>query len=114
MSCRIYQSPGRIRVRLSTLRSAIPEALILDLKALPGIRQVLCNEMTGSVVVYYDNSTRCSSSVLRVFRRHQLLENVFAFPTRKTTPKAPTAKQPSLLEALHLLLRRALKAGHQG
>ncbi|RYZ78359.1 MAG: hypothetical protein EOP04_29870 [Proteobacteria bacterium] len=109
MSCRIYQSPGRVRVRLSTLKSAIPCDLVADLKALHGVRSVLSNELTGSIVIYYDRDIRCSSSLLRIFRQYGLLQNVIGFPNRSALAIVPEEKPASLLEVVNEFLKKALK-----
>ena len=111
MSCRIYQSPGRIRVRLSTLKSAIPSALISDLKALHGVHKVLSNDMTGSIVVYFDDDVRCSNSVIKLFRRYEHLENVIGFPSKKVKRKQEAAKDLSLLELFNGFIRKHLFLG---
>lgn len=109
MSCRIYQSPGRIRVRLSTLKSAIPNELLADLRQLHGVRSVLSSELTGSIVIYYDKNIRCSSSLLRIFRRYGLLSNVIGFPNRSVLAIAPKARAASLFEIVNGFLRKALE-----
>lgn len=109
MSCRIYQSPGRIRVRLNTLKSAIPCDLLAELKNLHGVRHVLSSELTGSIVIYYDRNIRCSSSLLRIFRRYGLLENVIGFPNRSALAIIPKEKPASLLEVVNEFLRKAIK-----
>ena len=109
MSCRIFQSPGRIRVRLSSLKSGISRELLDELKNLKGVRNVLSSEYTGSIVIYYDKDIRCSSSLLRTFRRHGLLENVVGFPSRSALAVIPREKPTSLMEALNIFLRKALR-----
>ena len=109
MSCRIYQSPGRIRVRLSSLKAAIPNDLVAELKALQGVRSVLCNELTGSIVIYYDRNVRCSSSLLRIFRRYNLLHNVIGFPNRAVAERSPEEKSSNILDVVNDFLRKALK-----
>ncbi|MBC7659309.1 MAG: hypothetical protein H7249_06335 [Chitinophagaceae bacterium] len=110
MSCLIYQSPGRIRVRLSTLKSAIPVDLISELNGLHGVRSVLTNELSGSIVIYYDKDIRCSSSLLRIFRRHGILQNVIGFPIRSALLVIPDEKPKALLDVVNEFLRKALKA----
>jgi hypothetical protein len=109
VSCRIYQSPGRIRVRLSTLKAGISNDLVTELKNLNGVRSVLPSELTGSIVIYYDKNIRCSSSLLRIFRRHGLLQNVIGFPNRSALAIIPKDKPVSILEAVNDFLRKALK-----
>lgn len=109
MSCRIYQSPGRIRVRLSTLKSAIPNELLHELRDLKGVRSVLSSELTGSIVIYYDKNIRCSSSLLRIFRRYGLLSNVIGFPNKSALAIVPNEKPSSLLGVVNDFLRKALK-----
>ena len=109
MSCRIYQSPGRIRVRLSCLKAGISSALISELMGLKGVRNVMSSEYTGSIVIYFDKDTRCSSSLLRIFRRHGLLENVVGFPSRSAFAPIPKEKPLGLIEAINRILRRALR-----
>ena len=110
MSCCIYQSPGRIRVRLSTLKSAIPNDLVRELRALRGVRNVLCNELTGSIVIYYDYDIRCSSSLLRLFRRFGLLQNVIGFQNSNDLRIVPKEKSTSIFDMVNVLLRKALRA----
>ncbi len=83
MSCLIFQSCGRIRVRLNILRSNISEVLLAELESLNGVKKVIPNELSGSIVIYYDRSVRCSSSLLETFRNFGLLENVYGLPTKR-------------------------------
>ncbi|MES2744560.1 MAG: hypothetical protein V4655_03995 [Bdellovibrionota bacterium] len=109
MSCRIYQSPGRIRVRLNALKSGISSHLLSELNSLHGVKSVLPSEYTGSIVIYYDKDIRCSSSLLRIFRRHGLLENVVGFPSRSALAIIPREKPTTIIEAINLFLRKALR-----
>ncbi len=111
MSCRIYQSPGRIRVRLNTLKSAIPHELLSELNHLHGVRHVLSSELTGSIVIYYDRNIRCSSSLLRIFRRYGMLQNVIGFPNRIALADLPKEKTASLFEVVNDFIRKAIKTG---
>jgi hypothetical protein len=109
VSCRIYQSPGRIRVRLSILKSGISHELISELKNLDGVRSVLPSELTGSLVIYYDKNIRGSSSILRVFRRYGLLENVIAFPSRSAPVTALKDRPVSLIDLINEIIRKAIR-----
>lgn len=108
MSCRIYQSPGRIRVRLNVLKDGISSDLISELNNLPGVKSVLSSEYTGSIVIYYDKDIRCSSSLLRIFRRHGLLENVVGFPRRSALAIIPKEKPAGLVGMFNLFIHKAL------
>lgn len=109
MSCRIYQSPGRIRVRLNALKDGIPSELLRELNHLPGVKSVLASEFTGSIVIYYDKDIRCSSSLLRIFRRYGLLENVVGFPSRSVLAIIPKEKPAGLRDFLNIFLQKALR-----
>jgi hypothetical protein len=109
VSCRIYQSPGRIRVRLNALKAGMSSQLLFELQNLPGVKSVLPSELTGSIVIYYDKDIRCSSSLLRIFRRHGLLENVVGFPSRSVLAIVPKEKPAGFIEVISLFLRKALR-----
>jgi hypothetical protein len=77
-----------MRVRIASLKGNLPfcRALVRDLSALPGVQRVSANEVSGSIVVYYNPSVVPSSSILRVFQRRNLLGNVLAFPNANVRP----------------------------
>jgi hypothetical protein len=83
-----------MRVRIASLKGNLPfcRTLVRDLSALPGVQRVAANEVSGSVVVYYNPAVVPSSSILRVFQRRKLLGNVVAFPNAAAHP-APVARK---------------------
>lgn len=99
MDCFIHQTHGRMRVRIASLKGNLPfcRTLVRDLSALPGVQRVAANEISGSVVVYYNPSVVPSSSILRVFQRRKLLGNLVAFPHAnvRPLPAVRRAKDPT-------------------
>jgi hypothetical protein len=88
LDCFIHQTHGRMRVRIASLKGNLPfcRTLVRDFSALPGVQRVAANEVSGSVVVYYNPAVVPSSSILRVFQRRKLLANVIAFPNAPVRP----------------------------
>jgi hypothetical protein len=84
-----------MRVRIASLKGNLPfcRTLVRELSTLPGVQRVSANEVSGSVVVYYNPSVVPSSSILRVFQRRKLLGNVVAFPNATARP-LPIASKP--------------------
>jgi hypothetical protein len=84
-----------MRVRIASLKGNLPfcRTLVRELSALPGVQRVAANEVSGSVVVYYNPSVVPSSSILRVFQRRRLLGNVVAFPNATARP-LPVVRKP--------------------
>ncbi len=97
MDCFIHQTHGRMRVRIASLKGNLPfcRTLVRDFSALPGVQRVAANEVSGSVVVYYDPRVVPSSSILRVFQRRKLLANVIAFPNASARPLPVVRAQKS-------------------
>ena len=89
LDCFIHQTYGRMRVRVATLKGNLPFCRILmsDIAALPGVRHVSANDVTGSIVVRYDPRNLPSATILRVFKRHKLLHNVIGFPHAPGRPQ---------------------------
>lgn len=98
----IHQTHGRMRVRLHALKGNVSEAtgLLKSLKSLPGITRVVANDITGSVVVYFDPTKLCSSDILKAFRRAGHLPNIIGFPQARLKSrgrKAPASKGRGLM-----------------
>lgn len=55
MSNHVHHVPGRLRVRIPELKHCAAKAVALrsELSAIPGITEVECHVVTGSVIVYY-------------------------------------------------------------
>ncbi len=58
MSCYLHHVPGRIRIKTPYIkgRSVLAQELEGKIRALPGIRMVSVNALTGSILVYYDEN----------------------------------------------------------
>uniref|UniRef100_A0A832EDB8 Cation transporter n=1 Tax=Desulfacinum infernum TaxID=35837 RepID=A0A832EDB8_9BACT len=70
MSYLVHHVPGRVRIKVPTIRyspGGVP--MIRDLlESLPGVEKVVCNPVTGSVVVYYDQNAIDPESLVQVLR----------------------------------------------
>lgn len=58
MSYLLHKIPGRVRIKVPTIRYSPGGAPVVQdlLETLPGVEKAHCNPVTGSVVVYYDES----------------------------------------------------------
>jgi hypothetical protein len=113
-----------MRVRIASLKGNLPfcRTLVRDLSALQGVQRVSANEISGSIVVYYNPSVVPSSNILRVFQRRKLLGNVVAFPNanvrplptvRKANPPAPDWVTETVNFASRALVKTLLEAALQ-
>jgi hypothetical protein len=105
-----------MRVRIASLKGNLPfcRTLVRDLSALPGVQRVAANEISGSVVVYYNPSVVPASGILRVFQRRKLLGNVVAFPGAnvRPLPLVHKAKDPApdwIAETVNFASRALMK-----
>ncbi len=100
LDCFIHQTHGRVRVRLAILKGNLSfcRTLVRELSALPGVQKVAANDVSGSVVVYFNPSVVPSSSILRVFQRRKLLGNLVAFPNARVHPLPVVRRSKPLVE----------------
>ena len=59
MSCYLHHVPGRIRIKTPYVEGKSANAIELEkrLRAIAGVRLVSANALTGSILVYYDETT---------------------------------------------------------
>lgn len=82
MATYIHQTPGRIRIQLSQLKSNdhLAQTLQYHLERLPGMNRVFANTVTGSLKLHYEESTIMGWEILSVLRKAGLLGNLVPFP----------------------------------
>jgi copper chaperone CopZ len=70
MSYYVHDVPGRLRVKIPTLKgnAATAEKIQELLKTLCGIRDITASTVTGSVIVNYDNDTVSSRQILDILK----------------------------------------------
>jgi copper chaperone CopZ len=68
MSYYIHQIPGRLRIKSPSIKRnlAAAEAVELLLKAVPGVRSVAVNTVTGSIVISYHPKTVSPGRILHL------------------------------------------------
>lgn len=72
MSYLVHRIPGRVRIKVPTIRYSPGGALLLQglVEALPGVEKVQCNPVTGSVVVYYDEALLSAERIVEVLKEN--------------------------------------------
>lgn len=78
----IHQSWGRIRVKVPALKNNHFKINLVRkiISRLEGIKRVSCNQITGSVVIYYDPYIILPAKIINLYRSLGLLPNVIGFP----------------------------------
>jgi len=70
MNYLVHHIPGRVRIKVPTIRYSPGGATMIRnlLESLPGVGKVLCNDVTGSVVVYYDHNAIDPESLVQALK----------------------------------------------
>ncbi len=71
MSCYLHHVPGRIRIKTPYVKGKPVNAHELEqrLRAVAGVRLVNANALTGSILVYYDETTTKAGSIVDMVSR---------------------------------------------
>jgi hypothetical protein len=80
MTYYVHHTPGRLRVRIPSIRGNPRRAKRVQelFENVEGIDQVTLNELTGSLVVHYDADQMGSDAVLDILRRNGYFDDAKA------------------------------------
>ncbi len=78
----VHDVPGRLRIKIPTLKRNVHEARKLEtlLGMMEGVSAVSVNRMTGSMLIKYDTSVTHSSEIFGVLKRGRYID------AKKVTP----------------------------
>ncbi len=72
MNYLVHKIPGRVRLKVPTIRYSPGGAPVVQdlLESLPGVEKALCNPVTGSVVVYYEENKISAEKIVQALKDH--------------------------------------------
>jgi hypothetical protein len=95
MKCQIHSVPGRLRVRIPEAKRwpGVVAELVQRLKAVEGIGRVETNSLTGSILMFYDDSVISAGECLAILnvRANQSSLRSYSPADRITTKMAEAA-----------------------
>lgn len=113
MSYLVHKIPGRVRIKVPTIRYSPGGASVVQdfLESLPGVEKILCNPVTGSVVVCYDESTTSAGEIIEALKDQGHLNAAPVTGAERTADAFTAAKAGQIMARalLNVALDAALK-----
>lgn len=85
MSYYVHEVPGRLRIKIPSLKRNEKESRKLEafLRGIDGVANASVNQMTGSMVVQYDKSVTRSNEILRLLSSEGHIDGGKVIPSAK-------------------------------
>lgn len=101
----IHKIPGRVRLKVPTIRYSPGGAPVVQdlLESLPGVEKTLCNPVTGSVVVYYEENRISPERIIQALKDHGHLNAARVSSSEDRTADGFTAAKAGQIVAKALL-----------